>query len=97
SKQSEHRGNVGFKPLLQNNDISTSACVVRRSAILSVGGFDARFGGACEDYHLWLRIAASAPIVQVPGVHVHYVREPQSSSRTVAQYERIRNRTLCAV
>ncbi len=39
------------------NPIATSAAMVRRAAVLAVGGFDPQFRGP-EDYDLWLRLAA---------------------------------------
>ncbi len=44
---------------------ATPAVVVRRGAVLSVGGFDdaLRIG---EDYDLWLRLASGGPVAYVP-------------------------------
>jgi glycosyltransferase involved in cell wall biosynthesis len=41
------------------------ATLVRREAVLAVGGFDERLSNA-EDYLLWLKVAIAAPIVRVP-------------------------------
>lgn len=59
-----------------------SAAVFRRQALLAVGGYDEAtqgWGGA-EDYLLQLRIAAVAPVVQVPRFLVGYRRLPDSYS-----------------
>lgn len=47
------------------------AALTRARAIRDAGGFDMRFGYA-EDFGLWLRVAAFAPIVRVPEVLALY-------------------------
>lgn len=65
--------------LLQRNFVFVSATVLR-SALLSVGGFDASLARA-EDYDLWLRLAARGyRAVRSEGVHAIYRRRRNSLS-----------------
>ena len=45
--------------------------LTRRSALVEIGGFDARLR-ECEDYDLWLRLAATRPLKLVPEVLAYY-------------------------
>jgi len=54
-----------LRALLRRNVIHTMTVMLRRSVIEEVGGFDAEFP-PCEDWDLWLRIAATHPIVGDP-------------------------------
>lgn len=47
------------------------AALTRRGVLDDVGGFDTSLA-TCMDYDLWLRIAASRPIVRVPRVLAYY-------------------------
>jgi len=60
--------------LIQGNPIVMSTALVKKAAILEVGGFDEvnRYGS--DDYQLWLRLAAS-------GHRFHYVDRPLASYR----------------
>jgi glycosyltransferase involved in cell wall biosynthesis len=64
-----------FRLLLQENVISTLTTVVRRAALVQVGGFNEspELPGV-EDYELWLRLVAAFPnrIVSVPRVLALY-------------------------
>jgi glycosyltransferase involved in cell wall biosynthesis len=51
--------------ILRRTIISTSAVVVAREAISSVGAFNEKLQGA-EDWELWVRMALSNPVVHVP-------------------------------
>jgi GT2 family glycosyltransferase len=51
------------------------AALTRRSVLDEVGGFDTSLT-TCMDYDLWLRIAASRPIVRVPKVLAFYRFHP---------------------
>ena len=63
-----------FSGLFTENYISsTSVVLVKRSIVLDVGGFNTKLRNA-EDYDLWLRIAAIAPICGVPVYTVNYRR-----------------------
>jgi len=54
-----------LRTLLRRNVIHTMTVVLRRSVIEEIGGFDADYP-PCEDWDLWLRIAATHPIVGDP-------------------------------
>jgi glycosyltransferase involved in cell wall biosynthesis len=51
-----------LRDLLARNTIHTMTVVVRRDVVRGLGGFDARFP-PCEDWDLWLRIAAGHEIL----------------------------------
>jgi GT2 family glycosyltransferase len=48
--------------LLEENVVPQAAAVVRRDAILELGGYSPEFR-YCEDYHLWLRLASVGAFV----------------------------------
>jgi glycosyltransferase involved in cell wall biosynthesis len=58
-----------LRMLLEKNFIPTGTVLVRRDALLAVGGFNTaiRYG---EDLELWCRIAARHPIACLPEVHM---------------------------
>jgi glycosyltransferase involved in cell wall biosynthesis len=63
--------------LLRGNPIVCSSVVARREAVRAAGGFDADPDLiACEDYDLWLRLAAREPIA--------YLDEPMTFYRVHA-------------
>lgn len=66
------------------------AAMVRRSAIMSAGGFNQALQNA-EDYALWLEIAAKAPIVRVPQVlaYYHFHGSAQASSNRLRAVEQM--------
>jgi glycosyltransferase involved in cell wall biosynthesis len=65
--------------LLHGNFVFVSA-TVRRSVLLSVGGFDETLASA-EDYDLWLRVVArGCRVVRPPGIHAIYRRRRGSLS-----------------
>lgn len=47
-----------------HNPVATSTVLVRSTTLAEAGGFDQRFRGP-EDYDLWLRIAAVAPVASI--------------------------------
>ena len=59
------------------NRVATSTVLVRRQAVLDVGGFDPAFRGP-EDYDLWVRLAARRPWVKCNDPLSRY-REVQGS------------------
>jgi len=61
------------------NPVPTSTVLVRREAVLSVGGFDEAFRGP-EDYDLWMRLAARYPVRQVSRALSCYRHVPGSLS-----------------
>jgi len=63
-----------WRTLLSGNCIRTSGCaLIRRTALLAVGGWDAdrRLLGS-EDWDLWLRLAEQGPFARVPGTVLKY-------------------------
>lgn len=60
--------------------VSPSTLLIRRSVFADVGLFDTRLP-ACEDYDLWLRIAAHYPVllVEQPQINKHGGHEDQLS------------------
>lgn len=85
-----------FEPLLAKNFVTTSAVVCRRDALLAAGLFDTSLFHA-EDWDLWLRLAATADLVSVPGLHVRYRRVPGSLSRSADLLVRAREDALLVV
>ena len=65
------------------------AALVRRAVLDEVGGFDTNWN-TCMDYDLWLRIAASRPIVRVPEVLAYY-RHHNEGQITSTQWRQARN------
>ncbi len=88
------RGGWMFRDCLPLCAISPSSAVLHRSVLEAVGGFDERLP-ACEDYDLWLRIAARYPVLLVnePLVVKHGGRADQLS-RTTWGLDRFRIRAL---
>lgn len=66
-----HNGFV-LEHLLFSNWIQSSTVMVRRSVLLSVGGFDEDVGNFGEDWLLWMRFAAVAQIYFLPKPLVRY-------------------------
>jgi glycosyltransferase involved in cell wall biosynthesis len=76
-----------YEPLLTHNFIDCgSNILVRRQALLEVGGFDETLP-VLEDWELHLRLAAQAPFVCVPEALVHYRQSPGSQSTRIALME----------
>lgn len=59
--------------------VSTSTVLVRREALLSVGGFDEQFRGP-EDYDLWMRLAVRHSMAKIKAVLSAYRYVPYSLS-----------------
>ena len=53
-------GHLSLTKLMERNVIHTSTVVVRREVLLAIGGFDESLN-TCEDFDLWLKIAATSP------------------------------------
>jgi glycosyltransferase involved in cell wall biosynthesis len=86
----------GPRELLAHNPIITSTAVVRRSAILGIGGFRGTIGpvtiGGAEDYDVWLRLAfAGSRFVVLPQAFVVYsdAAEDHLSRTEVRQEARV--------
>ena len=78
-------GSNHFEALLRGNYIGMIAAVIfRRSAIESVGAFDTSLN-ACEDYDLYLRIAAQFPISAHDRVVAEYRRHDGAMSNDPAR------------
>lgn len=75
-----------FSELLFANYISSCSVVMaKRSILLDVGGFNTDIKNS-EDYHLWLRIAAIAPIIGIPSYTVNYrIHDSNLTLQTLAQ------------
>lgn len=76
------RGGDIFLDCLPRCVVSPSAALIERAALESLGGFDETLP-ACEDYDLWLRLAARWPVayVDTPLVVKHGGHADQLSSR----------------
>lgn len=75
----------GFEDLWQRNQIVVSSSLVRRAAFEQAGGFWSR--RACEDYHLWLRLAGQGwKIVNCPEELVVYAPSVMSLSRQIESF-----------
>ncbi len=82
------KGLIFFEDIIQRNIISTSACVVRRKTLLQHSCFDEGLKVA-EDYHLWLKIAASQGEILV-------VAEPLGISRRYVDGSLVKDKLLMA-
>lgn len=70
-----------WRSLLAGNFIVVHAALSRRDVLVAAGGFDEELS-ACEDYDLWLRLAArGCGFVHTPGVFALYRQTPTSMSR----------------
>jgi glycosyltransferase involved in cell wall biosynthesis len=74
------------------------AVLVKRDAIMDVGGFDRRYPTS-EDYYLWLRIVSKHPIVRVPQVLAYYhhhegLRATQNRSNMAIDHWRVQRAFL---
>lgn len=67
--------------LFRGNSLSTSATVVRRSALLRVGSFkEGREFSTVEDYDLWLRLSKECRFYFIPEVLGEYVINNKNAS-----------------
>ena len=67
----DYEADIKLSRLFDNCGWPIHACLTRREAIVTVGGFDPRFRTS-EDYLLWLNIAKDRPIHRVPRVLAYY-------------------------
>jgi glycosyltransferase involved in cell wall biosynthesis len=82
-----------YAPLVLINFIDNgSAPLIRRDALVALGGWDAslraRAAQGCEDWHLYLRLAEVGDFVLAPGFLIGYRRTPGSMSRQVPEMTR---------
>lgn len=62
------------------NAVSCSSAIVRRSALVALGGFDERVElRAIEDYHLWLRLGMAGQFGFITEIHGYYRTDPSST------------------
>jgi cellulose synthase/poly-beta-1,6-N-acetylglucosamine synthase-like glycosyltransferase len=66
----------------QANAFFQSCVLVRKSAVVSAGGYDTRYPCA-EDYSLWLRLAEIGTLANLDCVHLLYRVHPTSANWTV--------------
>jgi GT2 family glycosyltransferase len=92
-KHQKYSGDV-FAPSLDLCLISPSAVMIRRELLNCVGDFDETFP-ACEDYDLWLRIAAQCPVYLIDRpLTIKRGGHPDQLSGTVPALDRYRIRAL---
>lgn len=81
-------GDVYPKLLMCGNFIGTNSnCLIRRQAIESVGGFDSTIK-FCEDWDLFLRLAARWPFVVVPKAQILYRQSSGTMSSKIDVMEK---------
>ncbi len=74
-----------FNMLARNSVFIIHSCLVRRSIVLAVGGFDPSFR-TCEDWDLWQRIARTgARFGAIPDASARYLMRPDSASANMLQ------------
>ncbi|MHC4234061.1 MAG: glycosyltransferase [Planctomycetota bacterium] len=66
--------------MLCGNQVCGNTVVVRRSVLDRVGGFVAKYW-PCDDYHLWLRVAAVEPFAFVDEVMTYYRQHGEQISQ----------------
>ena len=81
------QGDVFAKLLLNDFVASGSNCLIRRQALIEVGGFDESLAHG-EDWDLWLRLAARYEFILVPSPQILYRVSPNSASFNVLEMER---------
>lgn len=82
-----------FEDLLRRNFITTDAAIIRRDALLKLGGFDETISGT-EDWDLWLRLAGSSPALYSQQPTFVYRLGANSLSSDRQRMDRMRFRTL---
>jgi hypothetical protein len=68
-----------LESFIAQNPVCTSSVLVRRDALLKVGGFDESFKGP-EDYDLWIRLAARFTLLCLDAPYVDYRKRASSLS-----------------
>ena len=48
-----------------NYTLSASAVMIKKQAMIDIGGFDSRYS-TCDDFDAWLKVLAKAPIIHIP-------------------------------
>ncbi len=84
-KRARSVGAMGFEEVVAGNDLAASAIVCRRRCLELHGGFDENLP-SCEDYDLWIRIAAHVPICLVSDSIVHVKKTSPPPSWSLDRY-----------
>jgi len=79
-------GNVFAQMLLNDFVASGSNCLIRRQALIEVGGFDESLAHG-EDWDLWLRLAARYEFIAIPSPQILYRISSSSASSDVWKME----------
>ncbi|MBD1806884.1 glycosyltransferase [Microcoleus sp. FACHB-SPT15] len=79
-------GNVFAQMLLNDFVANGSNCLIRRQALIEVGGFDETLAHG-EDWDLWLRLAARYEFIAIPSPQVLYRISSSSASCDVWNME----------
>jgi glycosyltransferase involved in cell wall biosynthesis len=88
-----HACNDYWGSLLERNWAGTPSVTVRRSAIVSIGGFDEEFTHA-EDYDLWLRTARLFRVGYVFSQLIRVRRHGHNLSRNIGAHQQFERRAL---
>lgn len=70
-----------FQELVRGNFIPAMSTLIRRQAILEIGGYDERL--VFEDYDMWIRLSAGHRFAFCPGVLARYRIVTTSMARTI--------------
>ncbi|MBD3162600.1 MAG: glycosyltransferase [Candidatus Eisenbacteria bacterium] len=76
---------ISFEEIVGGNELRTSAIVAKKRCLDVHGGFDENLP-ACEDYDLWIRIAAHVPIYRVPQAVVRVKAPPSVPGWSLDRY-----------
>ncbi len=92
-KYAKKSGNI-FKSCLKTCIVSPSTVICERSLLDEMGGFDEKLP-VCEDYDLWIRIAAKHPIPLLPeALTIKYGGHPDQLSLSTPAMDRYRVQSL---
>ncbi|MBI4970833.1 MAG: glycosyltransferase family 2 protein [Candidatus Omnitrophica bacterium] len=92
-KHKKYSGDI-FRASLPLCIVSPSAVMMRRELFDKVGYFDDRLS-ACEDYDMWLRVAARYPIYLIEGrLTIKYGGHADQLSRTVPSLDKYRIQSM---
>jgi glycosyltransferase involved in cell wall biosynthesis len=87
-----HENSILQEKLLIGNYFCTSSIVMRADAARGVGGFRSVAGWVAEDYDLWLRLAETGDIANLPDLLLRYrVHERQLSTSRLVDMRRAAN------
>jgi glycosyltransferase involved in cell wall biosynthesis len=87
-----HENSILQEKLLLGSQFCTSSIMMRTDAVRRVGGFRALAGWVAEDYDLWLRLAETGGIANLPDLLLRYrVHEGQLSTSRLVDMRRAAN------